>query len=476
VLRALDPLARARGYQRLLGAGVTVKGIAERLQTTQARVKEQLRILKLPELLQDRIAAGEVPLRAVKPLEALARIHPGLAVAAVSEVLDPVEGDDDAYSWGNLERSPLAVAIRAGKLPGDVYEAHAAHSIDRFELSEQARKDLAELQELLGGVPVVRFGAEEVEQARALGAAHGEHWETLIVGDEVANQLAGDCIARCLKTQRANERQQRKLDPEHAGDERPSSGQQDREDARRAEREAERAAREQATAFNCELGRAIYSTLSRVKVDERTLKLLASVDVCGELGELAMRGARYGFPGWIGESAQRNGKTKLVYIDQRSDVERRAREYLAGASTAGEIGGRQIALVAMAAFADQNAVAASNRSWHRLKRSGPWADEFDRLLDELVCDKLPDAALAILEPELAQRKQDRERLTAERRERGQALERLDGAEARIGGLTADELVEVERDVDVAWSGWDPRRSELRRLVVARRDELGGETG
>jgi len=48
----------------------------------------------------------------------------------------------------------------------------------------------------------VRFGAEEVEQARALGTAHGDHWETIIVGAEVANQLAGDYIARCLKTAR----------------------------------------------------------------------------------------------------------------------------------------------------------------------------------------------------------------------------------------------------------------------------------
>ena len=52
--RNLDPVARARGYQRLLDSGLTVKGVAERLQTTQARVREHLRILKLPEDLQRR--------------------------------------------------------------------------------------------------------------------------------------------------------------------------------------------------------------------------------------------------------------------------------------------------------------------------------------------------------------------------------------------------------------------------------------
>lgn len=248
---------------------------------------------------------GEVPLRAVKALEALARIHPGLATAAAAEVLDPGESTYDAYSWADLERSPLSVAIRAGELPDDVYVAHAVHSIERFGLSPQARKDVAELQELLGTTPAVRFGDQELEQARALGAAHGEQCEAVIVGAEVANQLAGDYIARCLKTQHANQRQQRKLDRDKqtSGDLAGDGGQL-REDARRAEREAERQARERATTFNGELGRAIYSTLSRVKVDERTIKLLACVDACGALGELAMRGARYGLPGWIGQTTQ----------------------------------------------------------------------------------------------------------------------------------------------------------------------------
>jgi ParB family transcriptional regulator, chromosome partitioning protein len=59
--RDLDPLARARGYQRLIDTGLTVKGVAERLQTTQARVREHLRIPKLPAELQGEVASGEIP-------------------------------------------------------------------------------------------------------------------------------------------------------------------------------------------------------------------------------------------------------------------------------------------------------------------------------------------------------------------------------------------------------------------------------
>ena len=162
-------------------------------------------------------------------------------------------------------------------------------------------------------MPAIRFGRDEIQQARALGAAHGERRDPLIVGADVAAQLAGDYIARCLKTQRANERQRRKLHTvdgkaEHGG----GGGEEAQREAKRAEREADRQAREQAAAFNADLGRAVYTTLSRVAVDERTLKLLATVDVTGKLGDLAMRGARYGFPGWIEETQQRNGKTKPV--------------------------------------------------------------------------------------------------------------------------------------------------------------------
>jgi hypothetical protein len=58
----------------------------------------------------------------------------------------------------------------------------------------------------------VRFEADELEQGRALGAVHssGEGWVQLIVGQEVADQLAADHIARCLKQQRKHARAERR--------------------------------------------------------------------------------------------------------------------------------------------------------------------------------------------------------------------------------------------------------------------------
>ena len=301
----------------------------------------------------------------------------------------------------------------------------------------------------------------------------------MIVGDEVASQLAGDYIARCLKVQRANRRRQRDADRVAADPAAANRGEdaatpshpEAEQQARREARQADLQAREQAAAFNQELGRAIYDSLSRVKLDQRTLKLLSIANVTADLGGLAMRGARYGLPGWVQETKQASGKTKRVHVDSRSEAERRAVDYLAGARTAGEIAGRQLALLAMAVYADEDAVAMSSRSGHYLQHKGPWAAESGELLDALARDQLPERILTALEPTLKQRHEQRGRLAAELRERDQARARLEGIEQRVADLDAEQLDQVAADVEAAWVGWEPRKTELRRLIDQTRAAL-----
>ncbi len=470
----LDPLARARGYQRLLDGGLTVRGVAEQLGVTQARVKDHLRILKLPAGVQKQVGGGDVPLRAVKALQQLAQIHPALAQTAVAGIVQSDSDEQEPFTWGDVERDPLAVALAVGELPDEVYEPHRSYPVERFDLGEKAGKDFEELVELLGSRPQIRFGAAEIEQARALGAAHGERCYTVIVGRDVASQLAGDWIARCLKTQRANDRRRRQnasAEGNSAAGGNAAADQNARADAARAERETAKVARERATAFNLELGRLIFTTLAKIKVDERAMKLLASVEVTARLGDLAMRGARYGFPGWVTETTAANGRTKLSYIEQRAALADRATAYLALAESPGEIAGRQLALVVFAVYADQDAVATSNRSWYQPERHGPWAGEFDELLDSLVREKLPAAAIALLEPHLKQRAREREQLTADRAARAQATARLDGIEERIATLQDPELAAAERDIALTFSRWEQRGRDLTRLIHERRAEL-----
>jgi ParB/RepB/Spo0J family partition protein len=99
-LRApLSPVEEALACRRLkTDHGLTVKGIAQKLQMTQARVRERLAILELPEELWPRVGSGEIPTAAVSALVALGKIHAGLPQLAVTLVLD--RGDVyDAEPW-----------------------------------------------------------------------------------------------------------------------------------------------------------------------------------------------------------------------------------------------------------------------------------------------------------------------------------------------------------------------------------------
>ena len=121
-------------------------------------------------------------------------------------------------------------------LPADVFDAGESYPVARFSLTEKGQKDLRSLCRLLGIEPeqfMVRFGREAIEQATALEAARAsaQGWHHVIVGQDVADELAGQYIAACLKTQRAVARREREqgtasgaaaadADGEHGGPER----------------------------------------------------------------------------------------------------------------------------------------------------------------------------------------------------------------------------------------------------------------
>ena len=56
------------------------------------------------------------------------------------------------------------------------------------------------------------------------------------------------------------------------------------------------------------------------------LKVLIAARLSSDLLQIAARGARYGFPGWVSEAEQPSGKIKVAYLDAL-DAERRARTY-----------------------------------------------------------------------------------------------------------------------------------------------------
>jgi ParB/RepB/Spo0J family partition protein len=482
----LDPVEAAKAFQRLIDAGLTRKGVAERLSIAQRRVTERLQILDVPEELHPKIASGEVPPGAIKALAQLAKIHPGLPAVAVAQV----EHEPEAYgweaptTWADVADDPIGVVATAHDdehaLPDGVYEGGASYALEHFSLSERAARDLAKYVELTGADPEalhVRFDREELDQAEALGACHRSKagYSALIVGQEVADQLAGDCVSRHLKAERRHRRELQRRSGGDAGTVAQAgepASEEEQKEARRGEREAEQEARRQASAYNHELGVACAKQLSRIKVDDRVVKVLACVDLHGELGKIAMRGARYGFPGWTEEVEMKNGRRKVEYRGLPEATEA-ARSYLANARTAADVAGRAIALIAMARYADERAVAKSQASFYSIDVYGsglPWSGEVVDLIDEICADRLPDhltrerreqrAQQREAEAERARQEAERERLVAD------ALERVDGLDPEAREQLLSEVEDkLGKFSHAAWR-LRQRVGELRRQEAA----------
>lgn len=131
----LDPVQEAHGYDRLRAAGLTKKGIAERLGIAQKRVTERLELLKLPVSLHGQIASGQIPPAAIRPLVALERVSEGLAGCAVARIDAPsTRSREEPLCWADLVADALNVltALVDGpgcELPAGVYDASELVSV-----------------------------------------------------------------------------------------------------------------------------------------------------------------------------------------------------------------------------------------------------------------------------------------------------------------------------------------------------------
>ncbi|MGH3994288.1 MAG: ParB/RepB/Spo0J family partition protein, partial [Pseudonocardiaceae bacterium] len=296
----LDPVQEARAMARLIDSGLTRKGVAEKLSLPQARVRERLGLLALGEDLLPKVADATIPLAPVKALVELAKIHPELPVRAVAQVLEREASEDpygEQWTWKDVQHNALEVATaNEDQLPAGVYLAYRSYPLECFMLSEKAQGDLEKLAKLRGvavqEISTLRFEAAELEQARALGAAHelGRGMGALIAGQDIADLLASDAITAALKQERARRREQKRTaeqngtDPADAGGE-PAEpvDEQAAKEQRRRQREAEQQARREAVAYNAELGAACVKQLARIKVDERVVRILSALDLGSEL-------------------------------------------------------------------------------------------------------------------------------------------------------------------------------------------------
>ncbi len=497
------PVEEAHAFARLLDAGLTRRGICERLQVSRELVRERLEILTLPEELHQHVDAGLIPLGAVKVLAGLTKIHADLPACALRRVLDePEDSWRRRVSWNDVIEDPIgAITTQYGdeepSLPEGVFEAFAQYPLSAFNLGATGDKDLAALTKLNPAYAdldqlTVTFDAEMVERAATLGAAHrSEHGHSaVIVGQDVAEQLIGDLLKTRLKDERARSRREREAttDAGEASTSEPETG-EEAEARRRQGRQAERERRTSAQAFNLELGISVLKAFAKVRVDARVLQVLSAVSFKDDLEALATRGARYGLPGWPGEETGARGKTKPTYLE-RYQVGAKAHEFLAAATNASEIAGRCLALAVMAVLADEECIARSNRSMvslHEYRPASyvvpgsteaglPWRRQVVELIEDLAIERLPEHLTVRVREERERTRAEQERLAEEER----AAEQADlSMRARLAELIPEERLDALREFGAEYGRHTERTHHLREHILtmnASQPDGADETG
>lgn len=477
----LSPLEQAKAFGRLVDRGLTRKGVAETLGVSAKLVRERLQILELPEELHTQVGDGTIPPGAIRPLVELARIHPGLPAVAVSRVLEPDDDDYryEAWAWADLSEVPLAVVVGHGTggegLPGDVFQSGVSYPLQRFSLSEKAARQLSQLAELQGREIEsyeVRFERGDVEAAAKLGAAHSPQpgWPSLIVGQEIADQLAADQVAAALKAHKDRDNAVEEAEATRPADSASAEGgtgdagpaersEEELAAERLREREEQQEARRAAVAYNDELGAAVVKHLARLKVDARVVKILAAVDFGGDLDKIATRGARYGMPGFESSEELKSGKSKRTYL-QAGPAVNRARTFLTNAGkTPGDLAGRMVALAVMARYANEDAVAQSSRSFFQVNGGGelPWSLDTVELIDELAAERLP---ANLLEPGRA----DREAQAARRREVVENRTWLAEQIAALEAMDREQRAKVAAEADERFGEYAHQAWQLRERI------------
>jgi ParB/RepB/Spo0J family partition protein len=482
----LDPVRRARGYKRMMDRGLNVRGVAERLGgkakrgSRERRIREHLAILALPEDIRELVAAATIPLLAVKALAEVCKIEVELARNAIAAVLNPEE-HSEPYTWAEIASEALSIGVLASDpLPAGLFQAARRYPMEMFTLSEKATKSLAAYQKASGrSLDGVFFTPDLVEQARLLGALHKlDEWSALTVGQDVADRLAEDFIANNLKTLRANLKREREAQKAHgaaapagrpaaqdngrsAKTETPQQRAERMEQEAQAQRKEQEDKREKATRFNAALGLLAFKHLPKIKVDEQVLRVLASVNLGGDLRGIAARGARLALPGWFTQTTTASsGKTKTVYLEPQEASDRASR-FLSAAQSASDMAGRALTLIVLASFADEDAIAVSRQSHYGLYFSGPWAGQAERDLNALVRERIKEGQLPELDGILAERiAQDQEaaRLDAEISE---SQARLDALTDQLDQLDTDGLDQALIDAEIAWGRFNPKTLKLR---------------
>jgi ParB/RepB/Spo0J family partition protein len=399
--RGLDPIEEARAYERATQAGWPQRRIAEAVGCSPRHVSQRLRLLRLPDAVQEAIGAGSLPLAAMPVVETIATVAPAVADAVAAAL------GTGALTAAKLTEHPegalgeLAQSEDHGERP-TLVAVPGYQDLGALVLAA----DLAARAEA-AGVQGVSFSAEDMDAARAFGCliefAGGEdrYWRRGFVADAA---FLADRVA--LHVERAEERARQEAECRAAaavpsgedagGGDAPSESDEER---RRRERQEATENRRTARLANLDLGRR--ALLAYDEPPEVTMQMARAVVLVAlhHHAQDAAQGLRL-----THERLQRTETTttkagatrERVRYPERHEAEEALVEWIEGARTPAQLVGRAVQALLGAFYADQAALPQSERRPSVVpgRYGGGIAAGLSALMDALARDVLPERLAA----------------------------------------------------------------------------------
>jgi ParB/RepB/Spo0J family partition protein len=271
----LGPAEEAAAVKAMLDKGLTEDGAAQALGWPKARVTARVKLLELPATARELVGTGAIPLSAVDQLRAIGTVSPQL----LEVLVDYLDGDPDGHKWAasQLASDPgyvLGNALR--ETDSRVFAAYLhqlpSGAVDELRLGKKATEQLAEAEKLhrqinqyAYGPPPIRFGEQDVDQARAAGVLiEIDHSTPIIVDRPLCRELAKGAIKHTVEELR-EQSERAKAERKQAASRRNSSQPEDPvEDARCDHSRRVRELAEQAHGANLDLGWALMNNLATV--------------------------------------------------------------------------------------------------------------------------------------------------------------------------------------------------------------------
>jgi ParB/RepB/Spo0J family partition protein len=385
----LNAYEEALAVKAMLDRGLSEDGTAQALGWPRQRVTARVRLLELPERGQRLVGAGVIALSAVDQLRAIGQVSAELLDAVIDYLADGNERAaerlahqpgwvlDAALSEGNSKAFAAHLDTLSGHENG---ELRLGKKID--ELLKEALQLHKQLDRYSYGLPTIRFGDEDVDQARAAGVLiEFEHGQPIIVDRPLYRELAKAAVKRTVEELRE------KVAAKAAEKKRPGKRNDGEPVDPLAEARCERDRRlrelaDQAHSVNLDLGAGLLNGLAAVDpsdVDVARFFVFAllgsdySGSAYGQTGEriarLAMSGIRLVIDEFRTDVTKTRkdgsrGRLRIDYGDPRDPQKPIAWlwKFIDGARGAGELYGRALVVIAAEQYASRLVVPTSQRT------------------------------------------------------------------------------------------------------------------